>query len=74
MYALTSNLFKTICIDNLVRNLDLDEGLCNGTHLFVRALLNRLIGAEIATGAHKGKRVFIPRILLTLSESELPFI
>ena len=30
--------------------------------------------AEIATGMHKQKRVFMPRVMLTSSESELPFI
>ena len=58
----------------LLRNLDPDESLCNGTRLIIRAFLNRLIDAEIATGVNKGKRVFLPRILLTSSESELPLI
>ena len=58
----------------LLRNLDPDEGLCNGTRLIIRAFSNRVIDAEIATGVHKQKRVFIPRIVLTSSESELPFV
>ena len=58
----------------LLRNLDPDEGLCNGTRLIIRAFSNRVIDAEIATGVHKQKRVFIPRIILTSSESELPFV
>ena len=33
-----------------------------------------MIDAEITTGVHKQKRVFIPRIILTSSESELPFV
>ena len=33
----------------------------------------RIIQAEIATGVHKGKRVFIPRIIFTSPESELQF-
>ena len=41
---------------------------------FLRAFLNRLIDAEIATSVHKGKRVYIPRILLSPSESGLPLI
>ena len=57
-----------------LRNLDPDEGLCNGTRLIIRAFSNRVIDAEITTGVHKHKRLFIPRIILTSSESELPFI
>ena len=64
-------MFATVI---LLRNLDPDEGLCNGTRLIIRAFSNRVIDAEIATGIHKHKRVFISRIILTSSESELPFI
>ena len=35
---------------------------------------SRVIDAEIITGSHVGKRVFIPRITLTPSETKLPFI
>ena len=42
--------------------------------MIIRAFSNRVIDAEIATGVHKQKRVFIPRIILTSSESELPFV
>ena len=66
--------FKRYASIILLRNLDPDEGLCNGTRLIIKAFLNRLIDSEIATGVYKGKRVFLPRILLTSSESELPFI
>ena len=33
-----------------------------------------MIDAEIATGVHEQKQVFILRIILTSSESELPFV
>ena len=56
----------------LLRNLDPPGGLCNGTRLIVRDFTNRVTDGEIATGVHKGKRVFIPRIILTSSEFELP--
>ena len=70
-HRLFLNLFATVI---LLLNLDPDEGLCNGTRVIVRAFSYRVIDAEIATGIHKHKRVYIPRILLTSSESELPFI
>ena len=58
----------------LLRSLDPTGGLCNGTRLTIRALLNRIIDAEIATGVHKGKRVFIPRIPMTPTDTDFPFV
>jgi hypothetical protein len=52
----------------LLHNLDLCRGLCNGTHLVVRAVDKYILDAEIVNGTHVGDRVFIPRILLSLSE------
>lgn len=57
----------------LLRNLNPSEGLCNGTRLIVHDLQSKVIDAEIITGSHIGKRVFIPRITLSPSESRLPF-
>jgi uncharacterized protein with FMN-binding domain len=57
----------------LLRNLNPLEGLCNGTRLIVHDLQSKVIDAEIITGSHIGKRVFIPRITLSPSESSLPF-
>ena len=57
----------------LLRNLNPSEGLCNGTRLIVRDLQSKVIDAEIITGSHIGKRIFIPRITLSPSENSLPF-
>lgn len=65
---------KVNCLVILLRNLDLHNGLCNGTRLMIRAFQNYSISAEIVSGAHAGKRVFIPRIPLHPSEDlQLPF-
>jgi ATP-dependent DNA helicase PIF1 len=58
----------------LLRNLNPSEGLCNGTRLICRGFQSKVIDAEIITGSHMGKCVFIPRITLSSSESKLPFI
>ncbi|CAI2178564.1 789_t:CDS:2, partial [Funneliformis geosporum] len=58
----------------LLRNLNPSEGLCNRTRLICRGFQSRVIDAEIITGSHIGKCVFIPCITLTLSETKLPFI
>ncbi|CAI2163950.1 879_t:CDS:2 [Funneliformis geosporum] len=58
----------------LLRKLNLSEGLCNGTRLIFRRFASRVIDAKIITGSYIGKRVFISRIILTSSETKLPFI
>lgn len=57
----------------LLRNLDVNQGLCNGTRLIVRQLHNHTIDCEVATGSNKGNRILIPRITLTPSDAFLPF-
>jgi hypothetical protein len=66
-------LKKTIPI-MLVRNLNQSEGLCNGTRLVITSLGDKVIETEIMFGQHKGKRVLIPRITLTLKSPRLPFV
>ena len=43
--------------------------MCKGSRETVRAFLNHVIDAEIATSVHRWKRVFIPRILMMGSET-----
>jgi ATP-dependent DNA helicase PIF1 len=58
----------------LLRNLNPSEGLCNGTRLICRGLYRKVIDAEIVTGSCIGTRVFIPRMTLSPSDTNLPFI
>ena len=59
----------------LIRNLSINDGLCNGTRLKITKLFEYNIEAEIVTGENLGKKVFIPRITLNTGEfSSLPFI
>jgi hypothetical protein len=49
-------------------------GLANGTRLIVVKLMQHIIDAEIAIGPDKGRRVFIPRLSITPSDTErMPF-
>lgn len=57
----------------LLRNLQPNRGLCNGTRLTINKLYERFLDATIITGSHKGERVFIPRIDLTPTDTFLPF-
>ena len=57
----------------LLRNLDAKSGLLNGTRLVVIRLGDRVIEAKILSGRRKNDTVFIPRITLTPSDTDLPF-
>lgn len=61
---------KTNAIIMLLRNLDIKQGLCNGTRLRVCHLYNNVIDAEVLTTK---KRVLIPRVRLAPSDTNLPF-
>uniref|UniRef100_A0A0L8G2Q5 DNA helicase Pif1-like 2B domain-containing protein n=1 Tax=Octopus bimaculoides TaxID=37653 RepID=A0A0L8G2Q5_OCTBM len=50
----------------LLRHLSITEGLCNGTHLKVLQCQEHSIEATIIT--------LIPRIKLTLSDANIPFV
>ncbi|XP_035842078.1 uncharacterized protein LOC110923934 [Helianthus annuus] len=57
----------------LLRNIDQQNGLCNGTRLQVTFLGKRVIEAEIISGANVGTRTFIPRISMIPSDKKIPF-
>jgi ATP-dependent DNA helicase PIF1 len=58
----------------LLRNLNQSIGLCNGTRLIVKRLGQRVIEAEIITGNNVSKCVFIPRIIMSPSGIDWPFV
>ena len=58
----------------LLRNLYPKEGLCNGTRLTVSRISPRIIEARILSGDLAGELRLIPRIKLTSTEGELPFV
>jgi ATP-dependent DNA helicase PIF1 len=66
------NLKTGICII-LLRNLNLNNGLCNGTRLIVEEMKEYSILAKIITEDQSGSRVIIPRINLSPSTEEIPF-
>jgi ATP-dependent exoDNAse (exonuclease V) alpha subunit len=58
----------------LLRNIDPANGLCNGNRLIIRGFQKNTIDAEIVSGQHAKKRVFLPRIPLCPSDDEMfPF-
>ena len=62
------------CPVMLLRNMSGFKGLANGTRLIVTSFTSpRLIEAEIITGSHVGKHMWLPRIELSPSDSDMPF-
>ena len=57
----------------LIRNINANSGLCNGTRLIIKRIFSRLIEAEISVGSFKGKIVLLPRMALIPSDTDLPF-
>jgi ATP-dependent DNA helicase PIF1 len=66
-------LLKPRTVVMLIRNLNPKKGLCNGTRMIVRDLHTRFITCEIISESHRGDVVFIPRIDIAPSDSQLPF-
>ena len=59
---------KAGCMVMLMRNVHRDLGLVNGARLIVRDFRSRCVDCEIASGVHKGRRVFIPRMVFLSDE------
>jgi len=58
----------------LLRNLNQSIGLYNDTRLIVKRLGQHVIETKIITGNNVGKRVFIPRIIMSPSGTNWPFV
>jgi hypothetical protein len=58
----------------LLRNLYPSQGLCNGTRLTVTRISRRILEARILDGEFRGQLRLLPRIKLTSTDGELPFI
>jgi ATP-dependent DNA helicase PIF1 len=58
----------------LLHNLNQSIGLCNGMRLIIKRLGQCVIEAEIIIGNNIGKRVFIPRIIMSPFRTDWPFV
>ncbi|GJT53735.1 DNA helicase [Tanacetum coccineum] len=58
----------------LLKNMNLQGGMCNGTQMIIKKLSSRLIEAQVITGNRDEERVYIPRIVLTTEEPHMSFI
>ncbi|EOA29447.1 hypothetical protein CARUB_v100253440mg, partial [Capsella rubella] len=57
----------------LLRNIDPKGGLCNGTRLQITQMANRVVEAKVITGDRIGDIVLIPQVVVTPSDTKLPF-
>ena len=57
----------------LLRNLDQNQGLCNGIRLVVTKMTKHVIAAEIISGKNIDLAVYIPRMSMSPSQSPWPF-
>lgn len=57
----------------LIRNMDIRNGLCNGTRLKVMDVGKFVLTVRVITGISRGKIIMLPRIELQPSEGEVPF-
>jgi ATP-dependent DNA helicase PIF1 len=57
----------------LLRNLNQNKGLCNGTRLLVTELGQRILHCVALTGSNVGEEVLIPRIALNTTDVKWPF-
>lgn len=59
----------------LLRNICIEDGLCNGTRLIVLKINKCILHCSVLTGENKGKIVALPKITLdTKEETNLPFV
>ena len=75
LYVALSRIISYQCIKVLIIPYDnYHQTNCQTKNIVYSEIFqNKVIDAEIITGPHIGKRVFIPRITLSPSENSLPF-
>jgi ATP-dependent exoDNAse (exonuclease V) alpha subunit len=64
---------KVGCPIMILRNLNPADGVCNGTRGIVTQCRTRVLEVRLLTGENAGKRVFIPRMGMEPTDTQVPF-
>ena len=65
---------KKGCPVMVLRNLNPEGGVCNGSRGIFTRYQNRVLEIRLITGQHTGDIVFIPQIEITPAETQIPFV
>ena len=57
----------------LLRNIDTSKGMSNGVRIIIRHMFDLFLDVEILTRQSHGKRIFLPKMTLIPSDTDLPF-
>ena len=49
------------------------EGVCNGSRAIITRMSSRVLEVQLLSGDHAGNTVFIPRLKIEPSETQIPF-
>lgn len=60
------------CIVILIKNLDIEQGQCNGSRYIITKLDDHYIEVEALHGLHKGQRLYLPKLTLKAKSTLLP--
>ena len=64
---------KIGCPVMVLRNINAGEGVCNGSRGIVTQVADRVIQLRLITGDHAGSLIFVPRLKISPSDTQLPF-
>jgi ATP-dependent DNA helicase PIF1 len=64
---------KLGCPVMVLHNINAGEGVCNGSRGIVTQIGQYVIQIQLITGDHAGSVILVPRLKLSLSETQVPF-